>query len=315
MLNSKKQTKAPNQSIKGRIFDIESYAIHDGPGIRTTVFMKGCPLRCWWCHNPEGIDFSKNLMYFDYKCIRCKTCMKACPTNAISFNGEEHIINRTYCSRCGICAERCPTGALRLVGYDITVYELVREIEKDVLLYDRSGGGVTFSGGEPLFQPLFLKEVLKECKNRGIHVALDTTGYAPPEIFRSFIDIVDLFLYDIKLLDDKEHIKYTGVSNEPIKKNLMTIVERGKGNAVILRFPVIPGITDTEKNLNELLVFLSELKGIDEIDILPFHDVNEKYERLGIEYKMKGFRAPSKEKLIYIKEKLEGAGFFVKIWG
>ncbi|MEM2544135.1 MAG: glycyl-radical enzyme activating protein [Nitrososphaerota archaeon] len=315
ILHSKKCTEISNHSVKGIIFDIERYAIHDGPGIRTTVFMKGCPLKCWWCHNPEGIELSKNLMYFEYKCINCKMCVKVCPTNAISFDGEKKTIDRVLCSRCGICAEYCPTGALRIVGYEVTVYELVREIKKDVLLYDRSGGGVTFSGGEPLFQPLFLKEVLKECKKAGIHVALDTTGYAPPEIFELFIDDVDLFLYDIKLLDDKEHKKYTGVSNEFIKKNLAILIERGRGNSVILRFPVIPEITDTEKNLNELLLFISKLKGVNEVDVLPFHDVSEKYDRLGMEYKMRGHKAPSKERLKYIKEKLEGVGFYVKIGG
>ncbi|MEM2910132.1 MAG: glycyl-radical enzyme activating protein [Nitrososphaerota archaeon] len=304
-----------NHLIKGIMFDIERYAIHDGPGIRTTVFMKGCPLKCWWCHNPEGIELSKNLMYFEYKCIRCKTCVNVCPTKAISFDGEKQTINRVSCSKCGICTEHCPTGALKLVGYEITVYELIKEIEKDILLYDRSGGGVTFSGGEPLFQPLFLKEVLKECKKMGIHSALDTTGYAPPEIFESFVDSVDLFLYDLKLLGDEEHKKYTGVSNELIKKNLATLVEKGRGSSVILRFPVIPRITDTEKNLNELLVLVSKLKGINEVDLLPFHDVSEKYDRLGMEYRMRGHEAPSKEKLNYIKEKLEGAGLYVKIGG
>lgn len=312
---SKKRTQISDHSVKGIIFDIERYAIHDGPGIRTTVFMKGCPLKCWWCHNPEGIEPSKNLMHFEYKCISCKTCAKICPTNAISFDGERKIINRLLCSGCGICVEYCPTGALKSVGYEVTVYELIGEIRKDILLYDRSGGGVTFSGGEPLFQPLFLQEVLKECKKMGIHVALDTTGYASPEIFKSVMESVDLFLYDIKLMDDKEHQKYTGVSNELIKRNLTILVEEGKGSSVILRFPVIPEITDTEKNLNELLVFISKLKGVNEIDILPFHDVSEKYDRLGMEYKMRGHRAPSRDRLSYVKEKLEGAGLYVKIWG
>ena len=315
ILHSKKSIKTSNHPIKGVIFDIERYAIHDGPGIRTTVFMKGCPLRCWWCHNPEGIEISKNLMYFEYKCIRCKKCAEVCPTNAISFDGEKQVISRAYCSRCGVCVECCPTGALRLVGYEITVHELMKEIEKDILLYDRSGGGVTFSGGEPLAQPSFLKEVLKECKRMGIHVALDTAGYAPSEIFGSLANDVDLFLYDIKLLDDKEHQKYTGVSNRLIKKNLAHLIEEGRGSSVILRFPVIPGITDTEKNLNELLVLIPKLKGVNEIDILPFHDVSEKYDRLGMEYRMRGHSAPTKERLTYIKERLEEAGLYVKIGG
>ena len=301
--------------IKGLIFDIKRYAIHDGSGIRTTVFMKGCPLKCWWCHNPEGISSSKDLIYFEYKCIRCKTCVHVCPVSAIAFEGEKQVINRAACIKCGACADSCPTGALKLVGYEITVEELMKEIEKDIILYDHSGGGVTFSGGEPLFQPLFLKEALKECKKRDIHTALDTSGYASPEVFESLMDHVDLFLYDLKLLDDKEHQKYTGVSNKIIKKNLITLVKKGRGKDTIIRFPVIPGITDTKKNINMLLNFVSYLKEINEIDILPFHDVSEKYSRLGKKYKMKIYTAPSEEKLKYIKEKLEENGFYVKIGG
>lgn len=302
--------------VKGIIFDIMRYAIHDGSGIRTTVFLKGCPLRCWWCQNPEGISSSKDPMYFEYKCIRCRTCVHVCPVNAIAFEGDRLIIPQAACvSVCGICAEACPTGALKLIGREINVEELMKEIEKDVLLYDYSGGGVTFSGGEPLFQPLFLREALKECKRWDIHTALDTSGYASPKVFESIIEYVDLFLYDLKLLDNKEHQKYTGVSNRVIKKNLITLIEKGMGKNVILRFPVIPGITDTEKNVSELLSFVSCLKGINEIDILPFHDIGEKYSRLGKKYKMKVHTAPSEEKLSYIKEKLEGIGLYVKIGG
>jgi len=300
---------------KGIIFDIVRYAIHDGPGIRATVFLKGCPLKCWWCHNPEGISSSKDLMYFEYKCIHCKACVNVCPVNAITFEGDRQNIILAACIRCGVCVEDCPTGALKLVGYEINVEELMKEIEKDVLLYDSSGGGITFSGGEPLFQPSFLAEALKKCKRRGIRTALDTSGYTSPNMFEPLAKYVDLFLYDIKLLDDKEHRKYTGVSNKVIRKNLVTLVEGGKGKDVIIRFPVIPEITDTEKNVNEVLRFVSCLKGINDIDLLPFHDVSEKYSRLGKKYEMKIHTAPSEKKLKCIKEKLEGIGLHVKVGG
>ncbi|WP_232054759.1 glycyl-radical enzyme activating protein [Thermococcus sp. 2319x1] len=302
--------------VKGIIFDIKRYAIHDGPGIRTTIFMKGCPLRCWWCHNPEGISPKPDIMYFSFKCIHCHTCVKACPENAVSFDENEiQHIDREKCTGCGICAELCPTNALRLVGKVVTVEELIREIEKDIKFHDSSNGGVTFSGGEPLFQPKFLKETLKECKRRYIHTTVDTSGYAPTKVMEEVIPYTDLFLYDLKLFDEKEHVKYTGVPNELIKKNLKLLSEK-KAN-VILRFPVIPGITDTEWNVKGWARFLSELdlSSIQEIDLLPYHDVGEKFNRLGREYKMEVHHAPSDEALKWIKEEFESLGPKVKIGG
>jgi pyruvate formate lyase activating enzyme len=297
----------------GFIFDIKRYAIHDGPGIRTTVFLKGCPLRCWWCHNPEGISGANELMFFEYKCMRCETCNRVCEIGAITFESNIQHIDRQICSYCGNCARACPTGALILVGRGITVDELMKEIEKDILFYDNSGGGVTFSGGEPLFQHQFLREALKECKKRDLHTVLDTSGYAPKDVFSSVLDYVDVFLYDLKLADEEEHKKYTGVSNNLIKDNLRMLVDAGRGKDVILRFPVIPGITDTEKNIDGLVEFVSSLKGISEIDLLPFHDMSEKYNRLDKEYKMPIRQAPPREKLKYIKERFEEIGLYTKI--
>ncbi|TYP55437.1 glycyl-radical enzyme activating protein [Thermosediminibacter litoriperuensis] len=298
---------------KGLIFDIKRFAIHDGPGIRTTVFLKGCPLRCWWCHNPEGISPMNELMFFEYKCMGCQMCAGVCPAGAVTYENNTHNINGQKCIGCGICSEACPTGALKLVGRVITIEELMEEIERDILLYDNSDGGVTFSGGEPLSQHRFLKEVLKECKKRGVHTALDTSGYAPADVFASVMDYVDVFLFDLKLADDEEHRKYTGVSNEPIKENLRMLADTGRGGDVILRLPVIPGITDTEKNIEGLLEFVASLKDIRRIDLLSFHDVSEKYCRLGREYKMPACSAPPPERLRLIKDRFERIGLIVKM--
>lgn len=299
----------------GMIFDIKRFAVHDGPGIRTTVFLKGCPLQCWWCHNPEGISCTKDIMFFEYKCIGCRTCASVCPAGAITFQNDIHHIEQPKCTACGICSETCPTSALKLVGRMIAVEELIHEIEKDILLYDNSEGGITFSGGEPLLQHKFLKETLKQCKKRLLHTALDTSGYAFRDVFLSVLDYVDTFLFDLKLADEKEHKKYTGVSNAAIKENLRMLSDIGRGKDVILRFPVISGITDTERNIEGLLKFVIPLreKGIERIDLLPFHDVSEKYQRLRKAYKMPVDTAPGLDKLNYIKDCFEKIGFNVKI--
>jgi len=190
---------------KGFIFDISRFTVHDGPGIRTTVFLKGCPLKCWWCHNPEGISQESVLMFFEFKCIKCNTCLHKCPKDAISFENLRRI-DREKCNNCGLCSEHCPTGAIRQVGTSMTVDVLMSQIERDILLYDNSDGGVTFSGGEPLLQHNFLKEVLQECKKKDIHTVLDTSGYSSREVFSSIMNYVDLFLFDLKLAEEAEMI-------------------------------------------------------------------------------------------------------------
>jgi len=302
--------------IEGIIFDIKRYAIHDGPGIRTTIFMKGCPLRCWWCHNPEGQLTGFEIMYLEYKCIHCHTCEHVCPEHVIYFDeNETQHFDRAKCTYCRICTDNCPTGALEFVGRKITVDELLKEIEKDVTLYDSSGGGVTFSGGEPLMQPVFLLASLKKLKERYIHTALDTSGYATRDVLKSVMDFVDIFLYDLKLYDDNEHKLYTGVSNRIIKDNLRYLVNSGRGKHVILRMAIIPGITDTERNIEGWKSFILQLKDVEEIDLLPYHDVSEKFRRLGKEYKMNVHDSPTSEKMKEIKEKFEEIGLRVKIGG
>ena len=203
----------------GTIFNIQRYSIHDGPGIRTTVFLKGCPLSCWWCHNPESQKYGVQLVLWKERCIGCGGCNSVCPEGAISGGGFPPVIDSEKCSGCGLCAEECPAVALEMVGKTVSSDYVMKEIEKDLIFYDQSGGGVTFSGGEPLMQPEFLAELLEKCKARDIHTAVDTCGYANWEVL-SIAGLTDLFLYDIKHMDDLVHTRTVGVSNRIILENL-----------------------------------------------------------------------------------------------
>ena len=237
---------------KGLIFDIKRYAIHDGPGIRTTVFFKGCPLSCLWCHNPES--------------------QKITPETILKINRRK-CLNLSY------------SETKKVFGKEVSVDEVMAEVERDIVFYDQSGGGVTFSGGEPLMQFDFLKEMLVACKQKDIHTAVDTSGYVPFERIESIEPEVDLFLYDLKMMDSELHLKYTGSENHLIIKNLKMLDNRGI--KTIIRFPIIPGITDTKKNVNEMMEFLKYFENINEIDLLPYHRFAEKkYLRLNLEYKM-----------------------------
>lgn len=303
--------------VKGVVFDIQRFAIYDGPGIRTLVFLKGCPLRCWWCQNPEGLSIEPSLIYVGYKCIKCKTCIAVCSQKALSYDEEKNAvrIDRSRCNLCGTCTKNCPTTALRFIGREMSVEEVLAEIEKDTPFYNASGGGVTFSGGEPLAQPRFLIELLKACKVKGIHTAIETSGYASLSVFKEVLKLVDLLLYDIKLVNDVAHIKYTGVSNKPILTNLLYANTIGK--PTIIRIPVIPTITDVDENLEDVVNLLSSLnlKAILRVDLLPYHDVKEKYERLDLEYKMPPGLKTSAERLNFIKERIEKIGLKVTVGG
>jgi len=297
----------------GLIFDIKRFAVHDGPGIRTTIFLKGCPLSCWWCHNPEGLLNQKEIIYYDYKCMNCGKCTDICSLDAIKKNDTNNIRNQVLCESCGKCVEVCPTASQQLIGKQYSTEEIINEIEKDLVYFKSSSGGVTFSGGEPLMQPIFLKDVLKQCKNKGIHTALDTSGYTSKYILNSIINYVDLFLYDVKIIDNNQHEKYTGVSNKIIFKNLKTL-ESNKKN-IILRFTIVKGITDTRENINSVLNLVSSLKKIYQIDLLTFHNVKEKYFRLGKEYKLNNMLSPTNDEISDIKDQFLQRGFNVRIGG
>jgi pyruvate formate lyase activating enzyme len=298
---------------KGMIFDIKKYATDDGPGIRTTIFFKGCPVHCWWCHNPEGQTPTPELMYRKQRCNGCSDCVKACPREAIAHAARQISINRRNCNLCGKCSKKCPTDALTIIGKETTVKEVTKEIDKDAVFYDESKGGITASGGEPLMQVDFLNALLEKCKERYIHTAVDTCGYAPKEAFEKVKDKVDLFLYDIKLMDNKKHMRYTGVSNKLILENFQKLAENG--NELLVRFPIIPGINDDEDNVTKTAGFALS-HGIENISILPYHRAGtEKYKSLGKAYRMKKTLSPSDEKMKAIKEKLEVLGLRARIGG
>ncbi|MFC1628115.1 glycyl-radical enzyme activating protein [Gemmatimonadota bacterium] len=271
----------------GLIFDIKKFAIHDGPGIRTTVFFKGCPLGCLLCHNPESQSPGPEIWLREERCTRCLDCLDVCKQDAITLGDDGAHIDRAKCDLGGACVEICPVNALEVVGRAVSVEEVMAEVEKDAIFYDQSGGGVTFSGGEPLAQPIFLSALLIACHQRGLHTTLDTSGYSPPEVFRDVAPLVDLFLYDLKLMDRQRHLDFTGVTNDHILENLSWLADRD--TTVIIRFPPVPGFNDDEENLRAMGAFLRSSGGLDWVDILPYHVIGVgKYLRLEREYPLSG---------------------------
>ena len=297
----------------GTVFNIQRYSIHDGPGIRTTVFLKGCPLNCWWCQNPESQLSSQEMIFWGDRCIGCGACSTICPSDAIQIKNGIPVTEKERCILCRKCTEKCPTLAREMIGEKLTIEEVIKEIEKDLVFYEESGGGVTFSGGEPLGQSEFLECLLNGCREKKIHTAVDTSGYISWEILNKIYPKVDLFLYDLKLMGNERHKKYTGVSNEIILENLKKL--SSVHHNISIRFPVIPGINDDDQNIKKTGEFLSSLK-ITQVNLLPYHNIGiDKYRRLGRTYQLVTTQPPSEEKLSQISVILRKFNLNVKLRG
>jgi pyruvate formate lyase activating enzyme len=306
--------KAETYVSSGIIFDIKKFSLHDGPGIRTTIFFKGCGLRCWWCHNPESQHRKPELLLRSELCIQCGACAAECPQGAIQWDGAQFVTDRESCDRCGTCVTTCTADAREIVGREMTVEQVIAEVLTDTVFYDESGGGVTFSGGEPLLQDEFLLDLLRVCKDHDLHTAVDTCGFANPETLDRVRPYVDLFLYDLKVMDDARHREVTGASNRLILDNLRRLAEYD--HPVVLRVPIIPQINDDEENLRQMGALVNSLPNTTQVDILAYHKLGmDKHERLNRPNPMPETAPPSADEMAGIKGLLESFGLNVTIGG
>jgi pyruvate formate lyase activating enzyme len=303
------------KTMSGRIFDIKRYSIHDGPGIRTTVFLKGCSLHCLWCHNPESVDPRPELMHWPGRCTRCSSCVKACPIGALSKDAAGAVvIDRAKCDLCGKCAEACLYDAMQMVGRDMSVEDVLEEAGKDLVFYEQSGGGVTLSGGDPFVQSAFAEALLDGCRSRGIRTAVDTAGMSSNGVLDRLAAKTDLVLYDIKCMDDARHREMTGVSNVSIIENLKRLAARG--TEIWVRIPLVAGVNDDEDNIRRTIDFLRSLKTIKRVGLLPYHSGGmEKARRISKESHFRRFETPSEERIAAIESAFREAGFEVRRGG
>lgn len=281
---------------KGRIFNIQRFSLHDGPGIRTLVFFKGCPLHCLWCSNPESQSSQPELAFVDLRCTKCGRCKEACPDGAISMNGDKlPVIDYVKCTACGKCVDACPEEAFILYGKDQSADEIIDEVQRDESYY-RGGGGITLSGGEVLAQAGFAARLLKACKDKSIATAIETTGYGCSKAaFEKLLDVTDLVLFDLKHMDDAEHKRLVGISNKIVKERARLVVARGAN--VLFRMPLIPGVNDTPENIEQTAAFLRELQGDNaHIELMPYHRLGVgKYKAIGKPYQLEKLSGATRE--------------------
>jgi len=302
-----------NVQLKGLVFNIQKYSIHDGPGIRTIVFLKGCPLRCLWCCNPESQSTFQEIIFNPIKCIGCGRCLEVCPTGAAELHlKKDNLGAKKLCTVCMKCVEVCPSAAREVIGNYMSLEEIMKEIENDSPFYQLSGG-VTVSGGEPLMQANFVSLLLKNCQEKAINTAVETAGYVKWENFKKVIQYVDLWLYDIKHMDNKKHKELTGVGNELILENISTIAALKK--EIIIRVPIITGCQDSLEEVESIAEFARGLK-IKEVHLLPYHRLGEsKYSQLGRNYKLKGTTPPTESTIFRLKEIVESYNLKVCVGG
>ena len=301
-----------NYNLPGTVFDIQRFSLHDGPGIRTIVFLKGCPLSCQWCSNPESQSAAPTVMYKKNDCLHCGRCVSACKRKAIGPQNPNWI-DRTLCNGCGECVNACPSGALVLKGRAMTIQQVIQELKKDATTYRRSGGGVTLSGGEPLVQYRFASELLKACKSQGWNTAIETTGFGSAEAVEAVIPYVDTVLMDIKHMDPDMHKKFTGVTNEVILKNAPRIAQISN---TVVRVPVIPGFNHSMEAIGKIAEFARTLMGVGTIHLLPYHTFGEnKYDLMGREYQLRTIKPLHPEDLEACKKMVESYGFRCVIGG
>jgi len=311
------QSRMELHMTKGTIVNIERFAIHDGPGIRTVIFMKGCPLRCKWCSTPESQTMSLEMGYFVNKCIRCAKCAEVCPLKAVTVSGSGEILtDRLLCDDCGKCVEVCPTGARTMVGKEVTVGQIVEEVEKDSVFYWNSGGGITLSGGEPTMQPKFSLEILKECKERGIHTTMETCGYVEWDILDEMLKYLDLVYFDIKHMFSVEHEKLTAKRNKLILENCRKIIASYPDVQLILRMPVIPGCNDSDGDIVNTAKFARQLKRVMRLELLPYHKFGvHMYQVLLRNYPLPNVEPPGEDRMHDLEELAKSCGIPVQIGG
>jgi len=295
------------------LFNIQKFSLHDGPGIRTTIFFKGCPLKCRWCHNPEGLNNKIEMLYNRDKCTLCGECIKRCPKSAIQMINNRIETDMSKCNLCDECTHYCIHGAREIAGKEYSIDEIVKIALKDKIFYEESKGGVTLSGGEPVMQIDCVEELLKRLKKENIHTAVDTSGIMPFKYYEQIYKYTDLFLFDIKLIDKEKHKKFTGLSNSIILDNLRKLSKIH--NNINIRLPIIEGVNADDEHINAFINLIRGL-GIKDINLLPYHDISRhKYKKLNMEYDGLEMSVPTSEKMENFKLRLEDEGYTVKIGG